>query len=752
MKYKIYLILFFCLFLSVKGKAQTEITIIVHGLSLPEEHQGVIDDYWKPLVDTLAKYRNGQVHRYDMANNSFMNAVNSGHMIHGNNHHVLFYEWPEESVEADINSSYVEAAAQQLIAALHRGNYFSPNYLTYHFIGYSRGAALVSEAVERILAQEMIDVIPPTNQHLSVTYLDPHDWGATLIPSPINLGNPCQGLETDMQVNKIHFDNNCNDLGIGFGFFQHPNPTDIVTDLGANQLAIPNDSRPNTGVVAWQQEENQAVSYFNFYQLKDEASISSAFDLSGRPIVGSLSKVIVDANYNDPTRAGNEDINHSEILTWYKETIANNIAWIPSTPANPNTVNINNGGWHYSIHGGGFANRTNDITTFNPGNERLRQAQWGMHISSDGFHNGDFKHGDGQDIPGWSRHGGGGTGELGYIDANGNGEKELNERGFLRLPPNTQQTHNWLHLPANLDRIYVAVRALTKSAGSFKINISNDINPAYRTISEFPINDDNFPNTNSFYTFHTGEELFPDLPDYKNRAALIQLENDGNSELAVNFVYGVRCINECEPDMDVPGIGGLFSTSEGFICKGSVKASSRADLSSSSSASPLSPGQTVRIESIGKIYLKSGFHIAGDHVAHFSTNTDDDCLCGGTANPLTATNQTVHSSTNEKISELKNSSKLSSIDLTNKNNDLIVNPNPFSAACKIFVHLEKEQTIDLFITDVQGKLVETLAKNQSLNAGQNEFQYNNQRLEPGIYFMTIQSNDLKLTRKIIIRK
>lgn len=619
---KLLLIIILVLPLSIQSQT-TDITIVVHGYS--PFHTTALGDFWEPMLDTIARVTNGNVRRYDETTHTFETIPSPSHTNHGDDHHVLFYKWNFVSLLLDNTSAFVESSAENLVAALHRSGYFNPDYTRWHIIGYSRGAALVSEAVERIMSLKLVDLEDPSATEMTVTYLDPHDWGTTLTGNSSDENTPCNGLYTDMQVNDIQFSEGCVDTRFRFDFFQHPQQLDNVPimDGGGASISVPNDTRPNTGAIVWHTDETQDnISFLNFFQLIDEGLINTPsewFNLSGRPVVGSLSQVIRDENYDNPNTASMDDeMNHNAILKWYTQTVHNDMQ--------QSVADANSGGWAYSVHGAAYNQRDNDLTVFDPGMETLREPLYGMHLSSQGFLNGNFERGDFGTFPGWEYFGGEGLGTIGYFDVNENGFFDRVDQGFLKLEANQDRSHNWTYLPVNLDRIYFLVRAAVMDGGELEVEIKNDANPNWQSLRTIPINEFNFTNTESKFTFFVGEEFFNDWNDFPGTASQIRFRNTGNSEIHVDNIYGIRCIEECVSSMVViPNDGGLLATEGAFICRGKTKILAHDNMYAADT--PIKDNVSLRFESPSKIHLKQGFRIGGNNVSHFSSNQTIEQQC-----------------------------------------------------------------------------------------------------------------------------
>lgn len=84
--------------------------------------------------------------------------------------------------------------------------------------------------------------------------------------------------------------------------------------------------------------------------------------------------------------------------------------------------------------------------------------------------------------------------------------------------------------------------------------------------------------------------------------------------------------------------------------------------------------------------------------------------------------------------------------------DLLQNyPNPFNPSTKINYDLPYDAKVTLKIIDLSGREVSTLV-NEFQMAGYYTFNFNSNNLSSGIYFYTLTSNDLVLTKKMLLLK
>ncbi|MEO8146510.1 MAG: T9SS type A sorting domain-containing protein [Bacteroidia bacterium] len=80
-----------------------------------------------------------------------------------------------------------------------------------------------------------------------------------------------------------------------------------------------------------------------------------------------------------------------------------------------------------------------------------------------------------------------------------------------------------------------------------------------------------------------------------------------------------------------------------------------------------------------------------------------------------------------------------------------ISPNPFSNSTTISFSLPQSQNVSLKIFDVNGRLIKTLADN-TLKQGQHQVVWNVNDVQPGIYYLQIQTPDFVKTEKLIVTK
>jgi len=86
------------------------------------------------------------------------------------------------------------------------------------------------------------------------------------------------------------------------------------------------------------------------------------------------------------------------------------------------------------------------------------------------------------------------------------------------------------------------------------------------------------------------------------------------------------------------------------------------------------------------------------------------------------------------------------------NNTLKQNiPNPFNANTVINYSLTSNQRVSFEVVDVTGKLVKTMNLG-SQGAGNHQIQLNASEFNKGIYFYTLTTGDVRMTKKMVVNK
>ncbi len=76
-------------------------------------------------------------------------------------------------------------------------------------------------------------------------------------------------------------------------------------------------------------------------------------------------------------------------------------------------------------------------------------------------------------------------------------------------------------------------------------------------------------------------------------------------------------------------------------------------------------------------------------------------------------------------------------------------PNPARGAATLAFHLNSSETVKIVVRDVLGRVIETVA-NKSFETGTHSVIIGNDKMTPGIYFIDLEINGKRVTRKLII--
>ena len=79
-------------------------------------------------------------------------------------------------------------------------------------------------------------------------------------------------------------------------------------------------------------------------------------------------------------------------------------------------------------------------------------------------------------------------------------------------------------------------------------------------------------------------------------------------------------------------------------------------------------------------------------------------------------------------------------------------PNPFNPSTKIRFAIPKTSNVTIEVYDITGKLVATLARNESVSPGVKEVEFDGSNLASGIYLYTLKAGEFLETKKMILVK
>ncbi len=83
---------------------------------------------------------------------------------------------------------------------------------------------------------------------------------------------------------------------------------------------------------------------------------------------------------------------------------------------------------------------------------------------------------------------------------------------------------------------------------------------------------------------------------------------------------------------------------------------------------------------------------------------------------------------------------------------LLVSPNPSSGLTKINFEIPESSELDIFITSVEGRNVQTILKPTYFQAGNQEISFDVSELAPGMYFVNLISGKESFVQKLIVNK
>ena len=368
---------------------------------------------------------------------------------------VIVFDWLEESNEPILGAfGHAEAAADALVARLIDGaqqEQWSLERL--HFIGHSRGTVVASEAIQRLgwysqtngkIGDHAVD------QGIHLTTLDPHPWDKVLWDQ---IGDP--GSADDHDVN----------------------------DFSDANVIFRGSGREKLGVVCW----NNVAYCDNYYQNDgladrdiDEGLLANWTNLNGMPDVPGIGlNTELTSRFN---------MDHGNVHTWYHGTIlysAENDDYLENTDGPvcndcgseiefdwypTDVLERSKVGYNYSLRGGGQAAtesiRSKDNRPIIIQDESIMERL--------NIFNGDFEFNKGNHKPGWEFQGGSGDGNIdsdeGDSGTAGSTPSSIDLAYHLTLHDGGFQSHNWLYIPEDEDRIWFQKR-LVQNSGEDYLNV-----------------------------------------------------------------------------------------------------------------------------------------------------------------------------------------------------------------------------------------------------------------------------------------
>lgn len=346
---------------------------------------------------------------------------------------ILVFNWTKDS--NNLGLGYSEAAASALHAALRQRDK-DDGLGPLHLLGHSRGAAVMSETAERLLA---------SGQEVEqLTYLDPHDWGYDISDATevdffgaISI-SVIEGVR--LEDGRILPDLEVNTFSVG-----EPRASNFEFVYYYKKIIpILRDEAPIKGVVGWDDVE-WVESYYQANDSKDlvfereKSAQSKQYDrdncsrtavfsqaLNGRPVWGTYASDWSSIDETDSSRGETCDINHGGIYREYIRTIEG--------------TSDQSDGYAYSRIGG-FEHLRDPESVY--GNQV--PTRFDFQNRGHGIVNGDFERGSTNllasvvceyntgCIPGWKAHGGEGSAELkdGHLFLTNEGASQVSDRFYV---------------------------------------------------------------------------------------------------------------------------------------------------------------------------------------------------------------------------------------------------------------------------------------------------------------------------------
>lgn len=85
--------------------------------------------------------------------------------------------------------------------------------------------------------------------------------------------------------------------------------------------------------------------------------------------------------------------------------------------------------------------------------------------------------------------------------------------------------------------------------------------------------------------------------------------------------------------------------------------------------------------------------------------------------------------------------------------NLSIHPNPFTEQCNIQLnHFGSNNPISIFVSDMMGNKVATIANNEQINEGTHQFTFDGSKLSEGMYYCVLIADEIVETQKMMITK
>jgi hypothetical protein len=165
------------------------------------------------------------------------------------------------------------------------------------------------------------------------------------------------------------------------------------------------------------------------------------------------------------------------------------------------------------------------------------------------------------------------------------------------------------------------------------------------------------------------------------------------------------------------------------------------------------PGATVIFKAGNSIHLTNGFHAkAGSNFHAYIDDVGVSCSSKSLKSGETAGNDTITNDGIIKEEENLNSNTIPTNVITSESMNIIVFPNPFSDKATIQFEIgTNPQIVNIYINDLIGRTIKTIVKSNNNPNGKYSVDFNLSGFKQGIYFVILEIDKQKYTRKIIYK-
>lgn len=722
-------------------------TVIVHGWNGSVQN---FEDHGMAIKDRIIADDNNakvKVLRYNKPEKKFdvvfingLSGIEDNGADNEDVHTILIWDWNP------ISFLYGEAASRTSVNALlahllmgNRDNWWDffhnqqSDVNKLHFIGHSRGCAILSELTEMLIKGENdAKWILPEDMH--VTYLDPHDWGAN------------GAFWSDMELN-----------------LETPNyPSDYqsMPGCGGNKETPLTVNLQNSGIEGWNRTHGD-IYFETYYEDIDE--VFQGIGVKGRRVRGTFCKYLRKtgqySSCNYPTGPLHESPNmgHSNLhVEWYRSTITN-----PSL----------NAGFNFSYLGGNYENN---------GNKRQDAIANGYysHLSLD--NNGDpltGMYGTKQNVKfDFAKHGfvnyfsGLFLNYVGWHFYNGPEESSIwspvesnkaliyPEDGDLiiedpfavrsfRFFKENYVMHDFVYIPPGMNFLKVDYRSSTQNNGNLTLYIDEHVNGNTNWQLLHP---NNF--TTSSININQSEperwrtHLF-DVKHLRDKIVRLGFHKTGGSSNETVDITNLR-YEECPitPEclvstLDMSGSSGIMGPT--FVCVS--EANVNCTFTTTANQSGVIRGNTIRVS--------PGCRIQDGTAISFSTNTIN-CAIYDCSNPFTEEEPDAMTNTTDTVVDEKNKvdkvlEKMESQKDMKAKTSLTLSPNPNHGQFRLSYHIPTDDFVSLYLYDMSGKLLETFEKDVKSPPGEYSKEFDITNYKDGMYMIILESSKHKSSLKFV---